>query len=75
MKSVRSVKSSIMMQQCHLLRYIGDVVYSSGNINGIPQWLDRSKLYKLTDEALNTDYLFTQRDFEFLERLHLKYKF
>lgn len=75
MKNVINVKHSIITQQHHLLKYIGDVVYSSGNLTGIPQWRDRSKLYKLTDEAFNTDYLFTQRDFEFLERLHLKYKF
>ena len=75
MKSIINVKHSIITQQHHLLRHIGDVVYGSGNLNGIPQWRDRCKLYKLTDTVFNTDYLFTQRDFEFLERLHLKYKF
>jgi len=75
MTDVINVKHSIITQQRHLLRHIEDAVYGSGNLNGIPQWCDRSKLYKLTDTAFNTDYLFTQRDFEFLQRLHLKYKF
>jgi len=75
MTNVIDVKNSIMNQQLHLLMYIRVVVYGSGNVNGIPQWRDRNKLHKLIEESFNTDYLFTQRDFQFLERLHLKYKF
>jgi len=75
MTNVIDVKNSIMNQQLHILMYIRGVVYGSGNVNGIPQWRDRSKLHKLIEEAFNSDYLFTQRDFQFLERLHLKYKF
>jgi len=75
MTNVSNVKNSIMNQQLHILMYIRGVVYGSGNVNGIPQWRDRNKLHKLIEESFNTDYLFNQRDFQFLERLHLKYKF
>ncbi len=38
MKNVTDVYESIWNQQKHLLNEIYKVVYSSGNMKGIPQW-------------------------------------
>ena len=69
------VYESILRQQLHMLHYIKDVVWSSGNMNGIPQWRDRKKLHQLTEKVTEDGYLLTKKDFQFLESLVLKYKF
>ena len=69
------VYESILRQQLHMLHYIKDVVWGSGNMNGIPQWRDRKRLHQLTEKVTEDGYLLTKKDFQFLESLVLKYKF
>jgi hypothetical protein len=69
------VYESILRQQLHMLLYIKDVVWSSGNMNGIPQWRDRKRLHDLIQKVKEDGYLLTKKDFQFLESLVLKYKF
>jgi len=75
MKSVNDVKNSIVNQQLHMMLHIKNTTYSSGNLNGIPQWRDRKRLHELIEKVYNDDYLLTKKDFQFLESLHQKYKF
>ena len=74
MKNVNDVRLSIINQQLNMLCYIKTLIFQSGNLNGIPQWRDRSKLMKLIENVYNNDTFLTSKDFLFLERLHLKYK-
>tara|TARA_B100001057_G_scaffold117565_2_gene116157 strand:- start:7416 stop:7643 length:228 start_codon:yes stop_codon:yes gene_type:complete len=74
MKDINTVYSSIWNQQRTLLREIKSIVYSSGNLKGIPQWRDRKRLYKLTDKFKENEYLLSKKDFQFLESLYFKYK-
>ena len=74
MKSVTDVYNSIWIQQKHLLNEIHRVVYSSGNLKGIPQWRDRKRLHILTKKFDEGNYLLSKKDFQFLESLYFKYK-
>jgi len=74
MENISTVYNSIWNQQRYLLSEIHRIVYSSGNMKGIPQWRDRKRLYKLTDKFNEGNYLLSQKDFQFLESLHFKYK-
>jgi hypothetical protein len=74
MKNVTKVYESIWNQQKHLLNEIHKVVYSSGNMKGIPQWRDRKRLHQLTEKFDAGNYLLSKKDFQFLESLHFKYK-
>ena len=74
MKSVTKVYNSIWNQEKHLLGEIYSVVYSSGNMKGIPQWRDRKRLHQLTEKFDAGNYLLSKKDFQFLESLHYKYK-
>ena len=74
MKEVNRVYESIWFQQKMLLNEIKNVVYSSGNMKGIPQWRDRKRLHTITEKFNEGDYLLTRKDFHFLESLHYKYK-
>jgi len=74
MKSVAKVYNSIWNQQRHLLNEIHSVVYSSGNMKGIPQWRDRKRLHQLTEKFDAGNYLLSKKDFQFLESLYYKYK-
>ena len=74
MKSVTGVYQSVWNQQRALLIEVKDVVYSSGNLKGIPQWRDRTRLHKLTEKFKDENYLLSKKDFQFLESLHFKYK-
>ena len=74
MKNVTKVYESIWNQQKHLLNEIHKVVYSSGNMKGIPQWRDRKRLYQLTEKFGAGNYLLSKKDFQFLESLYFKYK-
>ena len=48
MKEVTDVYQSVWNQQRALLREVKVIIYSSGNLKGIPQWSDRKRLYQLT---------------------------
>ena len=74
MKSVTKVYESIWNQQRFLLKEIHDVVYSSGNMKGIPQWRDRKRLHQLSEKFGVGNYLLSKKDFQFLESLYYKYK-
>ena len=78
MKDVRTVYESIWFQQNMLLKEIYEVVYSSGNMKGIPQWRDRKRLNQIMEKfgvnKKEKNYLLTRKDFQFLESLHYKYK-
>ena len=74
MKDIDSVYKSIWNQQRMLLDEIHNIVYSSGNLKGIPQWRDRKRLFQLTDKFGIGNYLLSKKDFQFLESLHFKYK-
>tara|TARA_B100000768_G_scaffold150364_1_gene145104 strand:+ start:267 stop:494 length:228 start_codon:yes stop_codon:yes gene_type:complete len=74
MKDIDSVYKSIWNQQRMLLDEIHNIVYSSGNLKGIPQWRDRKRLRQLTDKFGIGNYLLSKKDFQFLESLHYKYK-
>ena len=74
MKKVSDVYQSVWNQQKHLLTELKKVVYSSGNLKGIPQWRDRTRLHKLTEKFKDESYLLSKKDFQFLESLHFKYK-
>ena len=74
MKNIRDVYTSMRFQQKNLLDEVHRIVYSSGNMKGIPQWRDRNRLYKLTKKFYENQYLLTQKDFQFLESLFYKYK-
>ena len=74
MKRVIDVYSSMLNQQKYLIKEIKNVIHSSGNLKGIPQWRDRSSLHKLTEKVSECDYLLQKKDFQLLERLHFKYK-
>jgi len=74
MKNVKAVYYSIWNQQRALLVEVKNVVYSSGNLKGIPQWRDRNRLHKLTEKFKEENYLLSKKDFQFLESLHFKYK-
>ena len=74
MKDVNKVYESIWNQQRYLLNEIHKVVYSSGNMKGIPQWRDRKRLYQLTEKFVAGNYLLSKKDFQFLESLYFKYK-
>ena len=74
MKDINTVYSSIWNQQRTLLREIKSIVYSSGNLKGIPQWRDRKRLHQLTEKFNQQNYLLSKKDFQFLESLHYKYK-
>ena len=74
MKDIDSVYKSIWNQQRMLLDEIHNIVYSSGNLKGIPQWRDRKRLRQLTDKFGIGNYLLSKKDFQFLESLHFKYK-
>ena len=74
MKNVTDVYQSVWNQQKHLLTELKKVVYSSGNLKGIPQWRDRNRLHILTEKFKGDSYLLSKKDFQFLESLHFKYK-
>ena len=74
MKNVKIVYKSIWNQQRALLVEVNKVVYSSGNMKGIPQWRDRKRLHQLTEKFGAGNYLLSKKDFQFLESLHFKYK-
>ena len=74
MKDVRSVFVSMRHQQKRLLDSVHGIVYSSGNMRGIPQWRDRNRLFKLMKKFHETQYLLSEKDFQFLESLYFKYK-
>jgi len=74
MKNVTNVYESIWNQQRFLLKEIHGIVYSSGNLNGIPQWRDRKRLHTLTEKFSAGNYLLSKKDFQFLESLYFKYK-
>tara|TARA_B100000963_G_C22097050_1_gene438988 strand:+ start:257 stop:484 length:228 start_codon:yes stop_codon:yes gene_type:complete len=74
MKSVKDVYTSVWMQQNLLIKEIYEIVYSSGNMKGIPQWRDRKRLHQLMEKFLKENYLLSKKDFQFLESLHFKYK-
>jgi len=74
MKSVNDVYNSVWNQQKHLLTELKKVVYSSGNLKGIPQWRDRTRLHKLTEKFDAGNHLLSKKDFQFLESLYFKYK-
>ena len=78
MKSVKDVYTSVWMQQNLLIKEIYEIVYSSGNMKGIPQWRDRKRLHQLMEKfGVNKEeknYLLSKKDFQFLESLHFKYK-
>jgi len=71
---IENIYDSILTQQMHVLMYVKGVILKSGNLNGIPQWRDRSKLHKITTRSMEFGYLLVKKDFQFLERLILKYK-
>lgn len=74
MEKVSDVYQSVWNQQKYLLTEVGRVVYSSGNLKGIPQWRDRKRLYNLNLKFSDDNYLLSKKDFQFLESLHFKYK-
>lgn len=74
MKNISEVYSNMRFQQKRLLDEINNIVYSSGNMRGIPQWRDRNRLYKLTKNFYENQYLISIKDFQFLESLYYKYK-
>lgn len=74
MKSVNDVMESIVNQQLYMMFHIKKTIYSSGNLIGIPQWRDRSKLHKLINEVYDKNYILTKKDFQFLDSLYQKYK-
>jgi len=74
MKNVTKVYESIWNQQKHLLNEMYKVVYSSGNMKGIPQWRDRKRLHQLVEKFDAGNYLLSKKDFQFLESLYFKYK-
>lgn len=74
MKSVNDVYKSVVNQELHMLIHIEDVIYQSGNLNGIPQWRDRKRLHNIIEKVYDTDYLLTKKDFQFLDSLYQKYK-
>ena len=69
------VYENIVNQQRHMLVHLKEIVWGSGNMNGIPQWRDRKRLHELTEKVFDDGYLLTKKDFQFLESLHQKYKF
>lgn len=74
MKSVTDVYNSIWTQQKQMLNEIHRIIYSSGNMKGIPQWRDRKRFYQLDNKFAAGDYLLSKKDFQFLESLYFKYK-
>ena len=74
MKSVTGVYESIWNQQKMLLKELHKIVYSSGNLKGIPQWRDRKRLHQLETKFGEENYLLSKKDFQFLESLYYKYK-
>ena len=74
MKNVKDVYTSVWMQQNLLIKEIYEIVYSSGNMKGIPQWRDRKRLHQLMEKFMEQNYLLSKKDFQFLESLHFKYK-
>lgn len=71
---IEEVYRTMRQHQCRLLDSITEIVYTSGNMRGIPQWRDRNRLYKLRDTFMKEEYLLTIKDFQFLESLCYKYK-
>jgi hypothetical protein len=71
---MKRIHNSILMQQKLLVDAVANHVYASGNLNGIPQWRDRHRLYKLRKQLLTREYLLSMNDFQFLESLFYKYK-
>ena len=71
---MKRIHNSILMQQKLLVDAVANHVYASGNLNGIPQWRDRNRLYKLRKQLLTREYLLSMADFQFLESLFYKYK-
>ena len=55
MKSVNDVYESVVSQQLHMLSHIKNIIYQSGNLNGIPQWRDRKRLHKVIEKVYDTD--------------------
>jgi hypothetical protein len=74
MKFVNDVKHNMVCQQLNMLSYIKNIIYSSGNLNGISQWRDRKRLHEFMENIHNDGYLLTKKDFEFLVSLYQKYK-
>ena len=72
---ITKIYETIITQQLHTLSYVTGIIMGSGNLNGIPQWRDRSKLHKIRARVDEHGYLLVKKDFQFLERLILKYKF
>ena len=60
MKDVKNVYDSIWFQQNMLLKEIYEVVYSSGNMKGIPQWRDRKRLHQLMEKFMEQNYLLSK---------------
>tara|TARA_B110000285_G_scaffold200432_1_gene234339 strand:+ start:506 stop:727 length:222 start_codon:yes stop_codon:yes gene_type:complete len=71
---IEKIYDNIKNQQLYVLQSTRDVIYTSGNMMGIPQWIDRNKLHKLI-KTVEDGRLLTKKDFQFLESLVLKYKF
>ena len=71
---ITKIYQNIINQQVRVLYSTKLVVWESGNMRGIPQWIDRNKLHKLT-KLVEAGTLLTKKDFQFLESLVLKYKF
>ena len=62
-----------LIKQSIILSDVMNIVLNSGNLNGVSQWYDRSRLHKLTNTIRLKEKLLTQIDYQFLEMLVLKY--
>lgn len=74
MKSVESVRNSVRQQQILLVQHIWLTIWESSNTKGVMQWRDRNKLYRLHTLLNSNEYLLSNKDFQFLDSLHQKYK-
>jgi len=72
-EKIRNLRESIKMQQIHMVNYIWDTIWKSGDTKGIPQWRDRNRLHKLDVKLKKESYLLTYKDFQFLDSMYQKY--
>ena len=71
---IEKIYDSILTQQLHTLTHVAGIIKRSGNLHGVSQWRDRNKLHKINVRVEAYGHLLSKKDFQFLERLILKYK-
>ena len=72
-EKITNLRESIKMQQIHMVNHIWDIIWTSGDTKGIPQWRDRNRLHKLDVKLKKESYLLTYKDFQFLDSMYQKY--